>query len=277
MKLQTSGVLGTSYAIAKLAPKRVNITADILEKVFKGTSKERLEKVANIINKYSDKFEINTPTRMAYFLGQVGHETGGFSNDNAYKEATCYPVSNVNWKIWFNLTWKEPPYNRTACSNETIKIGKRKNQDWTSIDKVPKKYVCGSGVGTNKENGINLFSYVYRCEGGNGDEASQEGYKYRGHGFIHLTWKKQYEEFNQYLISKGIPNDYKGILSDPDTAFDDIEIATLSGMWFWQTNKINNDADKDNFEDVCGKINRACDQYDKRKEYTESAKKILKP
>lgn len=36
-------------------------------------------------------------------------------------------------------------------------------------------------------------------------------------------------------------------------------------------------ADKDNIEDVCGKINSGCDQYDKRKKYTESAKKILKP
>ncbi len=46
-----------------------------------------------------------------------------------------------------------------------------------------------------------------------------------GKGFIHLTGKKQYKEFNRYLMSKGMANDYKGILST---------------MWFWEVNELNN-------------------------------------
>ena len=56
---------------------------------------------------------------------------------------------------------------------------------------VPSEYICSTtnplkGDVLNKK----LFSYVYQCEGGNGDSASEDGYKYRGHGAVQLTWKK---------------------------------------------------------------------------------------
>ncbi|MFC0186144.1 hypothetical protein ACFFJX_28420 [Pseudarcicella hirudinis] len=43
--------------------------------------------MAALLNKYSDKFEINTPLRMAHFLGQIGVETGGLKHT---KEIPCY-------------------------------------------------------------------------------------------------------------------------------------------------------------------------------------------
>ncbi|MDI9873192.1 hypothetical protein [Flectobacillus rivi] len=43
------------------------ITGAQLHEIFSSTPQERCDEVASIINKYSDKFEINTPLRMAHF------------------------------------------------------------------------------------------------------------------------------------------------------------------------------------------------------------------
>ncbi|MDI9881035.1 hypothetical protein [Flectobacillus longus] len=56
------------------------ITGAQLHEIFSSTPQERCDEVASIINKYSDKFEINTPLRMAHFLGQIGTETVGLKN-----------------------------------------------------------------------------------------------------------------------------------------------------------------------------------------------------
>jgi putative chitinase len=45
---------------------------------------------------------------------------------------------------------------------------------------------------------------------GNGDEKSGDGYCYRGRGYIMLTGKSQYEQFNKYDLCT------KDVIKDPD-------------------------------------------------------------
>jgi len=216
---------------------------------------------------------------MAHFLGQVGEETGGFTTGGT-AEWTCYS-ENGNWNIWFNLTWKETPFNTNSCP-DAIK-GNRKN-GWKQLSEVPKKYRCQGGEVSKEKAGKNLFNYVYRCEGGNGGEETQDGYKYRGHGFIHLTWKKQYVNFDKFLQEMGYPSDYKGIISNPDEAFKDMEISCFSGMYYWQKNKCNESADEadpnqKDFEEkinlLSHKVNKQALHQNNREKYFKTSFKIL--
>uniref|UniRef100_UPI00301DA31A glycoside hydrolase family 19 protein n=1 Tax=Emticicia sp. 17c TaxID=3127704 RepID=UPI00301DA31A len=253
--------------------------------IFPSTKQERCDEVAKIINKYSDKFEINTPLRMAHFLGQVGWESNQLkAMGEKNGEGTCYKKTSTGWSIWFSLTWKETPFNKDCSDapNDNQSTKRIKKNGWSSIDDVPKKYICDAGEVSQGQAGKNLFCYVYRCEGGNGDESTCDGYTYRGHGIMQLTWKKQYKQFNQWLISEGFADDYKKILSDPDEGFKDKEIDILSGMWFWNKNDCNETADK--LDENCSeaqyklfttKINAAADKYLERKELFKKSLTVL--
>ncbi|SFQ50982.1 Predicted chitinase, partial [Pseudarcicella hirudinis] len=261
------------------------VTGTQLHEIFPDTPQDRCDEVAALLNKYSDKFEINTPLRMAHFLGQVGWESGRLmAMGTKSGEGTCYKEKSTGWNIWYKLTWKELPYDHTGCPDAPDNNSQRvKNKNsWSSISEVPKKYICDGGEVTSKIAGKNLFCYVYRCEGGNGDENSCDGYTYRGHGIMQLTWKKQYEAYNKWLVSKGFSSDYKSLLSDPDEGFKDMEIDILSGMWYWDINTCNEAADKIKsgctqveFDKITGKINKGLVDSDKRKIIFEDSYKIL--
>ncbi|UXP33665.1 fibronectin type III domain-containing protein [Reichenbachiella agarivorans] len=57
----------------------VTITTDQLSTVFSDTDEEILEEVVTVLNNNAADFGINTVQRMSHFLGQLGHESNGFS------------------------------------------------------------------------------------------------------------------------------------------------------------------------------------------------------
>lgn len=118
-------------------------------------------------------YEINTPQRIAAFIAQCSHESGGFT---ALKE-------NLNYK---------PATLRKL-------FGK-----YFPTDALAEEY-CAK---PNKQEAI--ANRIYASRMGNGDEASGDGYKYCGRGLIQLTGKSNYiafadslqispEEASQYL------------------------------------------------------------------------------
>jgi predicted chitinase len=256
-------------------------------KKCKSPTLEKCTEIANLINKYSDQFEINTALRMSHFLGQVGWESDKLNAMGKKSgENPCYTEKNKAWDKsqsgWIaTKKWSEPPI-KIGCDDYEISMkGMRKNT-WNSIKDVPKKYVCTNDNPASIA-GKNLLSYVYRCEGGNSDENSQDGYTYRGHGILQLTWKKAYINFNTWLKSQGFQDDYKKTLSNPDEAFKDMEIDILSGMWYWDKTDCNETADKiesgstqDEFDKITKKINTGLDASEKRKEIFEKAYSKLK-
>jgi putative chitinase len=118
-------------------------------------------------------YEINTPQRIAAFMAQCAHESGGFT---ALKE-------NLNYK---------PATLRKLFAK------------YFPTDALAEEY-CAK---PNKQEAI--ANRVYASRMGNGDEASGDGYKYCGRGLIQLTGKSNYiafadsleitpEEASQYL------------------------------------------------------------------------------
>ena len=235
----------------------------------KTPSLERCNDVKNLINKYSDKFEINTPLRMAHFLGQIGVESNKFNAMGTKSgENPCYTENNIAWKHsagrdgWIaNKLWSENPIVENCDDYSDEKYKKRKHPTWNTVEDIPDKYIC-SKANPKTVSGKNLLSYVYRCEGGNGNEESEDGYTYRGHGVMQITWKKQYIEFNTWLKKQGFTDNYKNVVSNPDVAFKDTDIDMLSAMWYWDKTNCNVTADNlkegvsmQKFEGITRKIN----------------------
>jgi putative chitinase len=81
---------------------------------------------------------------------------------------------------------------------------------------------------------------------GNGDEASGEGFKFRGRGYIQLTGKTNYSAFD-----KTVEDD---ILATPDLVA--TKYPLLSAAWFWSKNGLNTIADGGSTDEVVTKATK---------------------
>ena len=115
------------------------------------------------------EYEINTPQRMAAFLAQCAHESGGFT---AIKE---------------NLNYRAVSLRKTFAK-------------YFPTDELAQQYANKPQAIANK---------VYANRMGNGDEASGDGYRYSGRGLIQLTGKDNYFWFAASLeISPEAASEY---------------------------------------------------------------------
>ena len=80
-----------------------------------------------------------------------------------------------------------------------------------------------------------IANRVYSNRMGNGDEASGDGWKYRGRGAIQLTGKNNYKAFSQYLKKPEI-------VTNPDLVATDY--AFESALFFFNQNKLWSTADQ---------------------------------
>ena len=108
-----------------------------------------------------------------------------------------------------------------------------------------KKYFTQEQANEYAHNKVKIASRVYANRMGNGDEASQDGWLYRGRGYIQLTGKDNYAALNDQL-----PGD---ILKNPDLVA--TRYPMLSAAWFWDHNNINDLCDSETIEDVTRKVN----------------------
>jgi putative chitinase len=93
-----------------------------------------------------------------------------------------------------------------------------------------------------------IANRAYANKGGNGNEASGDGWKYRGRGYIQLTLKNNYLHF-----SATVPED---IINNPDLVA--TQYAIESAIWYFDANKLWLLAsDAKTFEALTGKINAA--------------------
>lgn len=141
-----------------------------------------------------DKFQVNTPLRLAHFLAQCGHESGGFK---FIKENLNYGAAGLmgTFKKYFPTEALAKAYERQP-------------------DKIANK--------------------VYASRMGNGDEASGDGAKFKGRGYIQLTGKDNYKAFDATVEDD--------ILANPDLVA--TKYPLLSASWFWSKNGLNALADK---------------------------------
>jgi len=111
-----------------------------------------------------------------------------------------------------------------------------------------------------------IANRVYGNRMGNGDEASGEGYKYRGRGLIQLTGKYNYRKF-----SKWISDD---VVNNPDLVAS--KYAVHSAVYYWLANDLNSLADIDDVKKVTKRINGGFNGLEHRIELLGKIKKSLR-
>lgn len=113
-----------------------------------------------------EEYEINTPKRIAAFIAQCAHESGGFM---VLKE---------------NLNYKWPTLRKL--------FGKK----YFLTDEMAQEYANKP----NRQEAIANLIYANRM--GNGDERSGDGFRYCGRGLIQLTGRSNYQAFADSLQMK---------------------------------------------------------------------------
>ncbi len=111
-----------------------------------------------------------------------------------------------------------------------------------------------------------IASYVYGNRGGNGAEQSGDGYRYRGAGIIHLTFKANYRKFGQAVGVDLVANPEKAAQSD---------IAVRVALAFWKDLNLNHYADADEVDDVTRRINGGYNGLQERIKQTMRVRRIL--
>jgi putative chitinase len=144
--------------------------------------------VLNQIEESAQKYNITTPLRLAHFLAQCGHESGGFK---AVTENLNYGAKGLR-----GVFGKYFPTNALALQYE----------------RKPEK----------------IANRVYSSRMGNGNEASGEGWKFRGRGFIQLTGKDNYKAFDATVEDD--------ILANPDLVA--IKYPLASAAFFFNRNNL---------------------------------------
>lgn len=107
---------------------------------------------------------------------------------------------------------------------------------------------------------------AYQGRMGNGDEASGDGFRYRGRGLIQLTGKADYAACGKALGADLI--NCPELLNDP-------EYAAKSAGWEWNRGRLNDIADAGDFEKLTRKINGGLNGFEDRQKRWERAKTAL--
>jgi putative chitinase len=116
----------------------------------------------------------------------------------------------------------------------------------------------------NKQEAI--ANRIYASRMGNGDEQSGDGFRYCGRGLIQLTGKDNYTFFAGSL---DIP------VEEAAEYLQTFEGAVQSACWFWETNNLNQWADKDDILTLTRRINGGTIGLEDRKKHYEHAKHVL--
>jgi len=162
---------------------------------------------SNLIN-ILPEYDIDTPKRVAAFMAQCGHESGGFT---LMQENLNYSAKGLvgTFKKYFPTEAQAKPYERKPQM---------------------------------------IANRVYANRMGNGDEASGEGWYFRGRGIVQITGKNNYTKCSQSLFESNV------LVENPDLLLE-TEYAIHSACWFWSAARLNELADIGDIKTMTKRIN----------------------
>lgn len=178
-----------------------------------------------------EKFGISTPLRLAHFLAQCGHESGGFKLVQENMNYSADGLLKIFGKYFRKADGKTPdPELAAKYARQAEKIGSR----------------------------------VYANRMGNGDEASGEGWKFHGRGYIQLTGKDNYKAFSDFIGEDCVAN--------PDLVA--TKYPLTSAAFFFHKNNLWDICDKGHTNDVVAAVTKRVNGgdiglADRQKNFTE--------
>jgi putative chitinase len=188
------------------------------------------DNVYNEIQSVVYKFHINTPLRLTHFLSQCAHESGGFKHN----------IENLNYSTKGLLTIFPKYFKEVALAE--------------AYHRKPEK----------------IASRVYGNRMGNGDEFTGDGWRYRGRGYIQLTGKSNYIQFDSFVE--------EDIIKNPDLVA--TKYPLLSAAWFFNKNGINlvsdNGSEPDVVKSVTKKVNGGFNGLQDRQKYFDKYYTLLR-
>lgn len=207
----------------------MELKKEMLMKAAPLTNKDRLDDFIKTFNEWNNRFGINTPLRVAHFLATVWHESG----------ALRFVEENLNYSE-SGLRKVFPRYFPTAA--------------------LAARYARRPQAIANR---------VYANRMGNGNEASGDGWRFKGRGLIQITGRANYLAYQQSGFCNGdLMSHTEWLTRSPGM--------TKSAMWFWYANGCNALADSDDATAVCRRVNGGLNGLQERKVYLNRFKAVIK-
>ena len=172
------------------------------------------------------RFGIATPRQQAAFIGQCGHECANFK---VLEENLNYRAETL-MKLW------------------------------------PRRFPTLEFANQYARNPKKIANSVYANRMGNRDEASGDGYRFRGRGAIQLTGHISY-----FHAGKALGADF---VMDPELVATP-KFAALTAGWFWSTHDCNRLAENSDWTGLTRRINGGLIGLDARIRHTNEALEIL--
>jgi len=168
------------------------------------------------VNKTLDHFKISSP---AMFIAQAIHESTGFT------------------KLEENLFYTDPVRLARDVFRGSFDLDHDHELDPDEVE-FAKLYI---------RNPVALANRVYANRLGNGDEASGDGWRYRGGGIFQLTGQANY-----MAAGDALGQDYK---AHPEWIRERPEDAAMTAGWFWMSTGLDQYGESLTVEVVTRKIN----------------------
>lgn len=181
----------------------MTLTDDILARAMQMPA-ARVQRWTQPLNAAMAEFGITTGRQVAYFLAQLGHES--------------VSLTRVEENLSYSTAERVVAVFRRFDLNGNRKI-------------EPEELAHAKGFLNNPQK---LANFVYAGRGGNGNDASGDGWRYRGRSPIQITLKDGYARMGVLL---GLP-----LLHNPDLLLDPVNGARAAAA-YWKDNGLNRWAD----------------------------------
>ena len=214
--------------------------------------------IVDALNDYAKRYQVNTPLRLSHFLAQIGHESGF----RVLEENGNYSAARM--REIFGCRGGRAQYDKTS---DDCRLG----PDGQPARLRPKLWLEADSYAGNPQR---LLSYVYADRLGNGDEASMDGYRYRGRGLIQLTGRDNYAAFTAAHNAHNSA-DARDFVAQPELVMSELNYAIESAFYYWDARTVNLLADQDDLEQVTRAVNGGLNGLEDRGARLASIKKIL--
>ena len=184
------------------------ITAAQMQEMFPAAPEERRETARNAFNECNENFELIRCLRKAHLFAQILGESG---------------------------SELDPKGENTHFSRKNIK------KLWPHRDLLGTYPDLGALADAGDAEGVANRVYANRSDLGNGDVASGDGYRFRGHGYIQITGKATFTAVQQTMDSK-YPSNGLDILKNGDEVVQP-RGGMISAMAYWYWKGLNRRAD----------------------------------